>query len=399
MPSDAIRSPRPPPTGLTRLALIAAGADSALLGQCPRTEQLRLFALGWLVLVICAANGAALSVASWLTLQPAQAGLNVSSAIVAAESIGFGAAWALIVLNLFRFMVSSTGRGAARAEGPIAQASRLLTLQVGFKIFFCVLIAACASLPVTVLIVRDDIQGRLSEQQQSAVDQFQRSIRSVADFKLAKGYEALADDHLSLQAAHSRLKTLQKLVDATGAQAPRRAGDAAQAAELTKEITAVKQTIADATAAFEGKRQALQASIDATEQELQAARDLITGSNALWAEVSRALFHARPVLAIVAVFMLLLHLSPVLWQSLTPPGPYDRRVALQNELVCAKRGIARGLKVRDRDGTEITFDRYLAAEKIARRQVDAELKLRADIRRAIHEKGQMIRGRILGERA
>jgi hypothetical protein len=57
------------------------------------------------------------------------------------------------------------------------------------------------------------------------------------------------------------------------------------------------------------------------------------------------------------------------------------------------------LKVRDRDGTEITFDRYHAAEKIARRQVDAELKLRADIRRAIHEKGQMIRGRILGERA
>src|SRR6188508_1417938 len=107
------RGSTPTPSMTTRFLWFCAGADGNLLARCPTSDWVKYQSIGGIVLAttvlaFVSASYAFYTVFSPKTTTALQATLDTGTMIVSTLA---GLVWSLVIFNIDRFIVSSTGKG------------------------------------------------------------------------------------------------------------------------------------------------------------------------------------------------------------------------------------------------------------------------------------------------
>jgi len=183
----------PNPTPLMRIFWKAAGADQFILKRSTYSDQIKYVCMGGIVIATGAMAALAGGYAFYTIFEPKGSALD---SIVLAENIQdklnyihtptvimstlFGLIWGLIIFNLDRFIVTSTGKG----DGTEAITSQELKSALP-RIIMGMIIALTISKPLEIRMFKTEIDVKLHEEQ----------LQQQADYKtkVEKNYKPFAD--------------------------------------------------------------------------------------------------------------------------------------------------------------------------------------------------------------
>ncbi len=155
-------SERPGP--FTRFLWFSAGADSSLLARCPQSDWVKYQSIGGIVLATTVLAFVSASYAFYTVFSPKDATaldatLHVPSALGSALA---GLVWALVIFNIDRFIVSSTGKGDGTEKITWAELSQSLP-----RLLMAAIIGVCISAPLEIRILKPEIDAQLELEQNS----------------------------------------------------------------------------------------------------------------------------------------------------------------------------------------------------------------------------------------
>ena len=183
----------PESTWLMRQFWKAAGADRYLLERSTYSDQIKYFCLGGIVVatgvMAALAGGYAIytifepkgdALEGMLTAQAVKAGKSSKDLIhfpTLVISMIFGLIWGLIIYNIDRFIVTSTGKG----DGTEAITKQEIKSAIP-RIIMGMIIALTISKPIEIRMFKSEIDARVSVRQQEYLE--------VLDAKTDKSYDA-----------------------------------------------------------------------------------------------------------------------------------------------------------------------------------------------------------------
>ena len=144
---------------LTRLLWWAAGADRKLLMQCPHADHVKFFGLGGIVLatgLLAAISG---GYAFYTIFSPKEIQGAMESSIdwlSVVKATIFGILWGLVIFNLDRFIISSSGIG----DGSGRITPRMLLHAIP-RILMALVLSIAIAAPLEIRIFKTEIDGEL----------------------------------------------------------------------------------------------------------------------------------------------------------------------------------------------------------------------------------------------
>jgi hypothetical protein len=142
-----------------------AGGDPQLLARCPMSDRVKFQGLGGVVLSVgvlafCSGSYAFYTVFSPKDATALQAHTTDWPAV--AISCGFGLLWALIIFNIDRFIVSSTGKGDGTEKITADELIHALP-----RLAMATIIGLCLSKPLEIRILQSEIEAQLETEQKA----------------------------------------------------------------------------------------------------------------------------------------------------------------------------------------------------------------------------------------
>lgn len=336
-----------------------SGTDTQLLKRCPHSERVKAEGIGG---VILATAGLALLSGSYAfytvfgpkidyALAPDQQQLHLTSTFIA---LLCGIAWSLVVFNLDRFIVTSTGHG----DG--TEAITMDELKSGLpRIIMAIFIGICLSAPLEIRVFKSEIDAELEVRQeiqakkldQDVNDKYQLDTSNLKEKLAAAKADLNTKEDLLSQLKNDVKKQRKDLEDEAGgnlktgtpghgpAWRDRSKNLDKMEAELNftnvktdKEIVELKKEIAENQSQIdseialknvkhaENKRKAV--NIDGLGSRIALAHELF------------------PISSILLMFLLIIiEVTPVFIKMMFVRGPYDLLCENQNRIVTAKYGI------------------------------------------------------------
>jgi hypothetical protein len=155
-------SPRKGPGPISRFLWFSAGADERLLAQCPPSDWVKFQSIGGIVLATTVLAFVSASYAFYTVFSPKTetalgATLHLPSAL-ASTLAGF--IWALVIFNIDRFIVSSTGKGDGTEKITLAELGQSLP-----RLLMAGIIGICISAPLEIRILKPEIDAQLELEQ------------------------------------------------------------------------------------------------------------------------------------------------------------------------------------------------------------------------------------------
>jgi hypothetical protein len=150
------------PGSFTRFLWFCAGADGQLLSRCPLSDWVKYQGIGGIVLAttvlaFVSASYAFYTVFSPKTTTALQASLDPSTAIFACVA---GLIWALVIFNIDRFIVSSTGKGDGTEKITLEELFQSLP-----RLLMAGIVGVCISAPLEIRILKPEIDAQLELEQ------------------------------------------------------------------------------------------------------------------------------------------------------------------------------------------------------------------------------------------
>lgn len=387
-PKSSSRAPANAGSLLTYLA----GADTQLLNDHDLGARRQVHALGLLLLGVAALNATAAAIGFYLLLQPHQAE-TASQTIERYLLVGFMSLfWPLVVTNLFRFALASVGRPA----GAALPSAHVFALGLFAKALLACILGMAIAVPITVAIIKDELQGTLTPDQENTVRELQTQIARQYRERLMNMYREQADFSEAEQSLRDQMSALDRMIKSIesssikGLKQPTVGGMNPQAKfdAMGRDLQRIQERSHQLGLDIASMRER---SLNDQEQAARAMRN----SDNLWTETGRALNHARVLYGSVAVFMALLHFLPLAVRGVSARTIEEHRAELQGEIVMARHGIEPEILV---DGSN-RVDRYRTAEALRALKVREYRDLREASALARAERAQEIRNRILSGEA
>lgn len=194
-------APQPYPTNrLTRLLWYSAGADARLLERCPYSDRVKFEGIGGIVLATSALASLSGGYAFYTVFSPKDATALSHSLdpLTVGLAVVMGAAWGLVVFNLDRFIVSSTGKGDGTDDVTLKEFTHALP-----RLLMALVIGVCISSPLEIRILKPEIDAQLELEQND--------------------YRASLDAQ-SRESAETRKSELREKLDAAQAKRDERSG-------------------------------------------------------------------------------------------------------------------------------------------------------------------------------
>jgi uncharacterized protein DUF4407 len=196
-PSDApaAESERADPGLVVRLLWASAGADASVLERCPHSDSVKFQGMGGVVLATAVLAFASGSYAFYTVFEPKTGtalgrDLHVSTLVM---SIIAGLVWGLVIFNLDRFIVSSTGKGDGTERITFSEFTRAIP-----RLVMAVLLGVCISAPLEIRVLKPEIDAQLELEQNeyltelnSQSDQLFAAKREDLQKKVAAAMESL----------------------------------------------------------------------------------------------------------------------------------------------------------------------------------------------------------------
>lgn len=140
-----------------------AGADAQLLARCPYSDRVKFQGLGGVVLTVGVLAFFSGAYAFYTVFSPKDAtalGERVAHLPSMGIAAGFGVVWALIIFNIDRFIISSTGKGDGTDKITLQEFTNALP-----RFGMALIIGLCLSKPLEIKILESEIESALESEQ------------------------------------------------------------------------------------------------------------------------------------------------------------------------------------------------------------------------------------------
>jgi hypothetical protein len=147
----------------TRLLWFCAGADPQLLVRCPHSDRVKFQGLGGVVATVGVLAFFSGSYAFYTVFSPKDATALQTHAIhwpSVAMAAFFGMVWSMIIFNVDRFIISSTGKGDGTDQITWSEFKNALP-----RLGMALIIGLCLSKPLEIRILESEIEASLEKEQ------------------------------------------------------------------------------------------------------------------------------------------------------------------------------------------------------------------------------------------
>ncbi len=206
--STAQSAAAPTPSWWTRLLWFCAGADTQLLRRCPGSDWIKFQGIGGVVLATTVLAFASGSYAFYTVFSPKDT--TALSSQIDPGTIPIAAAagliWALVIFNIDRFIVSSTGKGDGTDQITLRELLQSLP-----RLIMAAIIGVCISAPLEIRILQPEIDAQLELEQNEYLQKLNRNAEQrIQNRKDELGVKiSKAQEHLEKRSAYFEKRRLE----------------------------------------------------------------------------------------------------------------------------------------------------------------------------------------------
>jgi hypothetical protein len=336
-----------------------AGIDEQLIRRCPHSERVKAEGIGGVILATSVLAFLSGSYAFYTVfgpkisyaLTPEQQATDPMSVLVA---VVCGLAWALVIFNLDRFIVTSTGHGDGTEKITWDEMKNGLP-----RIVMAVFIGICISAPLEIRVFQSEINAKLEELQakqteiydqgsnagfamkQSNLDERKKELREELQKKETKLNGGLLDiknqrKDLEEEAAgnkgsgtagrgpawRDRMANLEKMESELKDEKPRLEQDIATLKAETAQIQTELNQLSESRTKAHNDNARRAVNIDGLGNRIRIAHELFPVSSTL-----------------LMLLLIIIEITPIFIKMMFIRGPYDLLCENQNRIVTAKFGI------------------------------------------------------------
>ncbi len=332
----------PKASKLMRMFWRAAGADQYLLERSTYSDQIKYFCLGGIVVATGVMAALAGGYAIYTIFEPKGSALNTDIHMpTLGISIGFGIIWGLIIYNIDRFIVTSTGKG----DGTEAITGQEFKSAIP-RIIMGMIIALTISKPIEIRMFKSEIDQALFQKQEDIKAQDKKEAEAVfkADIdKLQTEKDSLMNAINTLEQRYYQLEIIaQKEADGTGGSGTPNLGPIYDAKKASANNA---QRMWKSVQVSNGKQiKLLELDIDELEKEKnQKIKNAESKADKLDGLLERIKLAHKIAGFWVSLFITLLfmviELTPIFFKMMLIKGPYDYMDENVKELARAESGI------------------------------------------------------------
>ncbi len=344
MSRDFYQSPRP--TAIMRLFWKAAGADRYILERSTYGDQVKYLCLGGIIVATGLMAGLAGGYAFYTIFEPrgnaidsfktaADIAGSYDSIDIAtmAKSILFGILWGLMIFNLDRFIISSTGKGDGTEEITGKELKGALP-----RLFMGAIIAMTISKPVEIRMFKTEIDIKLHEKQIEQQQAYKAKTDSVFNSEIAKKDNDIAKIEAELSSKRTRYKEMEiQYVEEVRnvLPGPRAAAIKQQLDVLGQEIKALEND--PAYIKVKNEKEAIE---KRRESALNQSQKYAAGLDGLLERIKISHEISGPVISwFITLLFMAIELTPIFFKLMLIKSPYDYIEENIKELIKAENGI------------------------------------------------------------
>lgn len=362
---------------LMRFFWRCAGADKYLLDRATYTDQVKYMCLGGIVMATGVLAGIAGGYAFYTIFAPKSAdvlnktktlvenseyvGTDTTTVIVAAI---FGALWGLMIFNIDRFIVTSTGKGDGTEEITWAEFKGALP-----RIIMGMIIAITISKPVEIRMFKTEIDLAIKKEQDIAKTEGVTEATKLYEKKVAEIEKNLGKVQDDIDKKESVIRNLREEIskEITGKNnngpeyGPR-------AAQLERQANILEQQIKDLKSTTEYK-EAVSQKTEFERQKMEGIKDAEQKAatlDGLLIRIQKAHEIAGLTITIfITLLFMAIELTPIFFKLMLTKTPYDYLSENRDELIKAEHGIeTRYDFYKDKSGQERHLTINHQAEKV-----------------------------------
>lgn len=350
----------PKSTGIMRFFWKAAGADKYILERSTYGDQIKYVCLGGIIIATGLMAGLAGGYAFYTIFEPRGNAINSFKTVgdIAGsydemnlptffKALGFGIIWGLIIFNIDRFIVTSTGKGDGTEDITKKELKGALP-----RIIMGAIIALTISKPIEIRMFKTEIDVKLHEKQMEQQQAYKAKTDSLFNSELAskdKEIEKIETQLTQMIGRHSDLEKQYVEEARTITVGPR-------ALAVKVQMEKVEGEIAELQNGPEYKR--IKAEKDAIEkrrsQDLNSSEKVAAGLDGLLERIKISHEISGWVISLfITLLFMAIELTPIFFKLMLIKGPYDYMEENIKELIKAENGIEiRANYYQDKEGHE-----------------------------------------------
>jgi len=357
---------------VARLLYFSAGADVQLLQACPHSDRVKEQCIGMMVLATATLAFFSGSYAFYTVFSPKDfnavdmlsAPIHWPSVLL---SVLFGLFWSLMIFNLDRFIVSSTGHGDGTDKITLGEFARALP-----RIFMALMIGIVLSKPLEIRIMANEISVQLFQDSVEWVNKEQIKSQANLDKNIALKQADKDEINKRIDKIEAENAAADKRVDdvtnAAGKEAEGSGGTNHRGLGKVYEVRAAdkERAIKEREALAEKNKielASLKEQLKGVDSELTKYRnlanqlhdDLVKQSyrqNGLWSQIKAAMTISEVASWSLTLLLVILEIAPIILKMMLTLTPYEylqentrlkamalRGIDLQQELMAKKENI------------------------------------------------------------
>jgi hypothetical protein len=337
------------------LLWFSAGADKQLLSKCPHSERVKYMGLGGVVLATALLAFTSGSYAFFTVFgpkvasifDPKQLSLSVFNSIAyltaVIQSIVAGFIWALVIFNLDRFIVTSTGHGDGTEKITKQEFKNGLP-----RIILAIVVAICVAKPLEIRIFKTELDTEILELQITKLSTLKKAAddRYSEEVKLYEGKNALLREDIKNKEQEIQNISSDYRKELAGDKSTTTTGSRGAGPVSAKiEILAKEKESQYGPIISEAKKKIAENEINLAkakkvyDQDYKEAKLAAAKSDGLAQRIK--LSHEKfPLESFFLTLMLIfIEITPVFIKMQFIIGPYDYLIENQKQIVMAKYGI------------------------------------------------------------
>jgi len=374
MNRDFYKSPKP-----SKMILFfwkASGGDRFILERSTYSDQVKYMCLGGIIVATGIMAALAGGYAFYTIFEPRGSAIEVDtfSWSTSILSMVFGVFWGLMIFNLDRFIVSSTGVG----DGTEAITWNELKGAVP-RLLLGAIIALTISKPIEIRMFKSEIDAELHNAQMAKQNEYLASIDSIYSNRIENENLKIAKWENEIQKKESRYVELENLLakEMGGESGP--AGYGPEAKRLDEQLARLERDIKftkDKNAPFiEESYNNLKRFETQKQNDIDNAETVASGLDGLLERIKLAdkvsakredgTYGFPWISLFISLLFLAIELTPIFFKLMLIKSPYDFLKHNVGEMIKAEQGIYIQYNYhKDKNGQERDLVKHLHAEKL-----------------------------------
>jgi hypothetical protein len=337
---------------ISKFLWFCAGADLQLLKHCPQSERIKEEGIGGVVLATGVLAFLSSSYAFYIVFRDP----NISGMITSIMSIAFGFVWALIIFNLDRFIVSSTGHGDGTEKITWEEFTGAIP-----RLIMALIIGFTLSKPLEIRIMKSELEAIYHQKKEKYIEDSTPSedARYDAEHKIAQDkFDTISADRVRFEKERQELqdKAVQERVDANKEASGKNGNGVSGTGPIYKarmanadNLEAQAQKKADDIKAWDEQHKnevdKFNAELEGIDKKHEKKLDEITTNgeklNGLVNQIKWAHEEFPIVSWALTLLLLSIEIAPILYKLMIRNGPYHYLSENQREIVAARYAVER----------------------------------------------------------